>query len=76
MHRIGECNRCGLCCGDDEFGWCEWLEGRPPNKTRCTHPNWPGALPCGGCPENGGYPYEPAQIIYPECGFRFVEDGD
>lgn len=76
--RTGECNRCGRCCGDDEFGWCEWLEGRPPGPTICKHPNYPGKvripseLPCG---HYEGWPDDPNVMLPEGCSYRWVENG-
>ncbi len=78
LKRIGECNRCGLCCGDNNppeqgGGWCQWLEGRPPGPTTCTNPGYPDNLPCGNWL---GWPNDP-NIQLPEgCAYRWVEDGN
>jgi len=67
--RIGECNRCGRCCGDDEFGWCEWLEGRPPAITSCLYGGYP--KPCG---DDGNWPYSPDVQMPKGCGYSWVEE--
>jgi len=68
LKRVGKCKRCGRCCGDEEFGWCRYLKGRPPGPTKCLFKGYP--KPCG---DNGKWPYS-SDIQIPEgCGFKWIE---
>ena len=79
MERVGSCNRCGRCCGDDRppdegGGWCKWLIGRPPGPTTCSHPKYPDLYGVEGtCNQSKDFPDDP-NIALPEgCGYKWIE---
>ena len=65
--RVGECSRCGECCGDDENGWCQYLVGRPPGPTDCTYQGYP--KPCG---DDGNWPYDREVQLPPHCTYKWI----
>ena len=78
MRKEGECIQCGMCCGDDESGYCEHLQiitrvGEP-YSTKCLVYDRLEKIGREGCKRHPGRPEE----IYPwyKCGYRFVNDGN